>query len=81
MGKIKPFDIEMFFRENVHHMSGDVSCHKSPFVPARLILFPRPSLVAYHFSVSVVTQSIYKSHSIAKFQINSSRENLGCLII
>ena len=33
------------------------------------------------FSVSVKTQSIHKSHSIAKFQINSRRGNPVCLII
>ena len=27
-GKIRPFEIELFFHENAHHMSRESSCHK-----------------------------------------------------
>ena len=46
---------------------------KSSFGPGSSAVASLAVLSSFTFSVSVVTQIIYKSHSIAKFQMNSRR--------
>ena len=61
------------FHENVHHMSRNSSSYKIFFWPRLVYCCSLAVLSSLTFSVSVVTRIIYKSHSIAKFQMNSRR--------
>ena len=54
-------------------MSRNSSSHKIFFWPRLVYCCSLAVLSSLTFSVSVVTQIIYKSHSIAKFQMNSRR--------
>ena len=72
-GEIRPFEIETVFMKMFITRAEILLLIKSSFGPGSSTVVSLAVLSSLTFSVSVVMQIIYKSHSIAKFQMNSRR--------
>ena len=79
MGEIRPFRIETIFMKMFISCAEILLLIKSSFGPGSSTVVSLAVLSSLTFSVSVVTQIIYKSHSIAKFQMDSKRGDYSCL--
>ena len=79
MGETRPFKIETIFMKMFITWAEILFLIKSSFGPGSSNFLSLAVLSSLTFSVSVVTQIIYKSHSIAKFQ--GGVIILVCLII
>ena len=70
---MRPFEIETVFMKMFITRAEILLLIKFSFGPGSSAVASLAVLSSFTFSVSVITQIIYKPHSIAKFQMNSRR--------